>query len=259
MLTMERKEEVVVVRMEHGKVNALDLEMCRGLTAQFRELEQRAERAVVLTGRKSVFSAGVDLLQVLDGGSSYVRPFLAAFHEFCATLFGFPKPLVTAINGHAIAGGCVLACTADRRIMARGSGRVGIPELRVGVPFPTAPLEIMRFATPARHFPHLLYGGATVETDAAVDRGLVDEVVDPEILLGRAVGTAQEMAAMGAENFRLTKSQIRSPILEAIEHGHRETGAAVERIWCSDSTMAAIQDYVSRTFKRADPEVTSQE
>ena len=249
MLKVEQQDGVAVVRMERGKVNALDLELCEELTTRFRDLAQGEADAVVLTGKGTVFSAGIDLLRVLDGGPPYVQRYLVVFHHFCRTLFAFPRPLVAAVNGHAIAGGCVAACAADRRIMARGSGRVGIPELRVGVPFPAAPLEILRFAVPARHFQQLLYGGATVESKEAVECGLVEEVVEPDELLDRAVAVARDLAAMGAENFRLTKQQIRAPVLERMERGQRDTHATVERIWCSDDTLAAIRDYVSRTFK----------
>jgi len=249
MVNVEQQGGVAVVRMEQGKVNALDLELCEELTARFRDLAQGEADAVILTGTGKVFCAGVDLLRVLDGGPSYVQRYLVVFHHFCRTLFTFPRPLVAAINGHAIAGGCVVACAADRRIMARGSGRVGIPELRVGVPFPAAPLEILRFAVPARHFQQLLYGGATVETDEAVECGLVEEVVEPDDLMDRALEAARDLAAMGQQNFHLTKQQIRAPILECMERGHAANHATIERIWCSDATMAAIRGYVSRTFK----------
>jgi enoyl-CoA hydratase len=192
---------------------------------------------------------------VLDGGAPYVQRYLVVFHHFCRTLFSFPKPLVAAINGHAIAGGCVVACSADRRIMARDSGRVGIPELRVGVPFPAAPLEILRFAVPARHFQQLLYGGATVETGEAVECGLVEEIVEPHHLMTRSLEAARDLAAMGAENFRLTKHQIRAPVLRRIERGYEETHETVQRIWCSAATLNAIRDYVSSTFK---PSASSQ-
>src|ERR1700722_9898216 len=96
-------------------------------------------------------------------------------------LFGaasfLPMSLVAALNGHAIAGGCVLACCADRRIMAQGSGRIGITELLVGVPFPALAFEIVRFAVPARYLPEFTFGAATYDTDAALQRGCVDAVV----------------------------------------------------------------------------------
>jgi enoyl-CoA hydratase len=250
MIAVEQQDGLALMRMEHGKVNALDVELCEGLTAKLEELEADPAPAVVLTGHGNVFSAGVDLLRILEGGAPYVRRFLPAFHRFFEVLFSFPKPLVAAINGHAIAGGCVVACTADRRIMGRETGRVGIPELRVGVPFPAAPVEIIRFAVPARHFPDLIYGGALVETGEAVERGLVDEVVEPGRVLERSLAVAADLASMGAARFRLTKSQIRGPARERIRSEHQRTAAAVEEIWCDDATLAGIRDYVSRTFRR---------
>ena len=86
-------------------------------------------------------------------------------------LFAFPKPVVAAVNGHAIAGGCILVCAADWRLMAREPGRIGIPELLVGVPFPVVPLEIMRFATQASQLQALAYRGLTLAAGDALHNG----------------------------------------------------------------------------------------
>ena len=126
-----------------------------------RACEQSAAGALVITGQGKMFSAGVDLPRLVEGGAAYVREFLPAMNHAFETLFAFPKPLVVAVNGHAIAGGCVMACCADYRIMAREPGRIGIPELLVGVPFPVVPLEIVRFATPPQHLQALIYRGLT--------------------------------------------------------------------------------------------------
>ena len=97
-----------------------------------------------------MFSAGVDLLKVVDGGAVYVRMFLPVFRRVFESLFDYPKPVVAAVNGHAIAGGCVLACAADHRVMAAGTARIGMPELLVGVALPTVALETVRCACPSR-------------------------------------------------------------------------------------------------------------
>ena len=87
--------------------------------------------------------------------------------------------MVAAINGHAMAGGCVLACAADRRLMARDAGRIGVTELLVGVPFPAAAMEIMRCATAPQYFEDAIFSGATYTPPEAVARGLVHDIVDP--------------------------------------------------------------------------------
>jgi len=236
--------------MAHGKANALDLEFCEALTAQLDECQRSPSTgALVLTGTGRMFSAGVDLPRVVDGGASYVRLFLPAVNRTFQTLFAFPKPVVAAVNGHAIAGGCVMACAADARLMAREGGRIGIPELLVGVPFPVVPLEIMRFAAPPQYMQSLAYRGLTLAADEALQHGLVDTVTDPDRLLDEAVAAAESLAALPALAFALTKAQLREPSLRRMSAG-ASIDAAVQDVWASAGTLAAIRDYVARTFKK---------
>ena len=120
-----------------------------------------------MTGRGNVFSAGVDLFKVLDGGGAYLDTFLPALHDALLRLFSLPRPVVAAINGHAIAGGCVLACTTDLRVMAEGDARIGMPEVRVGVPFPAAIFEFVRAAVGPRWLSEIVYLGRTYTPEAA--------------------------------------------------------------------------------------------
>ena len=114
----------------------------------------QAKSALVITGQGKIFSAGVDLKRLSKEGAAYIRKFLPALDKLYDAVFFHPKPVVAAVNGHAVAGGAVLACCADRRIMARAGGRIGVTELLVGVPFPALAFEIVRFcgaaALPAR-------------------------------------------------------------------------------------------------------------
>src|SRR5208282_1129305 len=123
---------------------------------------------------------------------------------------------VAAINGHAIAGGCVLAACADRRIMAREGGRIGVTEILVGVPFPALAFEIVRFAVPPRHLPEFTLSGATYATDAALQRGWIDEIAEPADLLEDAIAVAQELALLSPAAFAQTKKQIRQAVSERL-------------------------------------------
>jgi enoyl-CoA hydratase len=251
MIELSSQDGVAILRMADGKANTMSIDFCEAMTQRFEEVRISSARAVVITGSGRIFSAGVDLLRLLEGGRPYIRKFLPALSTMLETVFSHPKPVVAAINGHAVAGGCVLACAADRRLMAREAGGIGVTELLVGVPFPAIAMEIMRHATAPQYFEDTIFGAETFPPPDAVARGLVDELVDPAGLLDRAVATAKALSALPPEAYVLTKRQTRQPVLERLESVGRAIDAAVEEIWTAPETLERIRDYVSRTFKKA--------
>jgi enoyl-CoA hydratase len=251
MLHRTDRNGVALIRLEHGKAQALDLELAAAITECLEQLDRdETVRALVITGTGSIFSAGVDLYRLLAEGPSYVRAFVPALVGAFQRLFGFSRPVIAAINGHAIAGGCVLAAACDYRVMARGDGSIGVPELRVGVPFPLVAIEILRFATSAAHLQELLYRGKTYGVDEAYGRGLVDEVVTPESLLERASEVAELLASEPAARFRITKRQLRGPTLDAIRRHAPETEADVIAEWERPATLEAIRRYLDDVRRR---------
>ena len=240
-ISSETAGPVTILRMNHGKANAFDLKLLAALSALFTDL--RAAPAVVLTGTGAIFSAGVDLYQVAAGGRAYLDEFLPALRRTFDLLFSFPRPLVAAINGHAIAGGCVLAETADHRVMSGGSGRIGVTELLVGVPFPLGALEIMRYGA-GNALPAMVNSGKTLAPERALELGLVDEVAEPEVTIDRAVAAAAGLAAVPARSFELTKLELRRPYLEAIRQRSAVVDPDVDAAWKSDAALKAIDLYV---------------
>jgi enoyl-CoA hydratase len=241
---------IAIITMAQGKANALDFEFCNALASGFAALRGAEVRAVVLTGQGGIFCAGVDLKRLSEGGADYVRKFLPALHRLYDAVFHFPKPLVVAINGHAIAGGAVLAACADRRIMAREAGRIGVTELRVGVPFPILAFEIVRFAVPPRYLTEFTLGAQTYATDAALHKGWIDEVVEPAELMSRAFAVAQGYAALSPAAFAQTKMQIRQAATERMRHTGASTDRAVTEIWMAPETLGFVRDYVEKTLNK---------
>src|SRR6185295_12866499 len=121
MIELEERGPVTILRMARGKGNSLDLEFSGRLDEALRDIEKGPARAAVITGQGSVFGAGVDLQAILTGGRDYVRSFVAQMGPAFERLAVFPKPLVAAVNGHAIAGGAIIMFACDQRILARGS------------------------------------------------------------------------------------------------------------------------------------------
>jgi enoyl-CoA hydratase len=216
VIELERDGEVAIVRLAHGPVNAMDVELCDAVAAQFRALVTDPARAVVVTGKGRAFSAGADLRRFLAEGEPYARRFVPALNGMFRAVFELAKPVVAAVNGHAIAGGCVLAACADVTLMA--SGRIGVPELAVGVPFPRVAMEVVRFAVGDVTARRLMLGAQTYPVDEAVALGLVDEVVPVDDLLARAVGRARTPAtAVPPDTFAFTKQQLRRDACERMD------------------------------------------
>jgi enoyl-CoA hydratase len=250
MFEREDREGIVTLRLSHGKASAMDLELMEGLEKQLDELAGPSTRAVILTGTGSIFSAGVDLFRVVNEGDDYVARFLPRLASAIRKLFEFPKPVVAATNGHAIAGGCILVAACDYRLMSAGTGRIGVPELLVGVPFPAFAIEVVRFVVPRERLQEVVYTGRTFLPDEAREKGLVDEVVEASLLESRSLEIAHQLASIPPESFRLTKRQLRVSALSHAEHLGSWSDAEALAVWSSPATRERIGQYLEKTVGR---------
>jgi enoyl-CoA hydratase len=249
MIEIEMSGSVAIVRIVRGKGNALNIELLEAFDRCLDTLAGPDTRAVVITGKGSVFGAGVDLSELVAGGQDYVRRFIPLLNQVFERLAKFPKPMVAAVNGHAIAGGAILMLACDQRIAANGSARFGLTEIQVGVPFPAWALEIARFATPVEHFQTLILTGRTWGPAEALARGLVDEVVEPERLLERALEVATELGALLPATYAATKLAVRRPLFEAVAASAPSEAEVVE-IWSSPRVLEQVSLFVERMIKR---------
>jgi enoyl-CoA hydratase len=230
---------IAILTLDSGPVNALDLELLSAVPGTFAAVADA--RAVVLTGSGRSFSAGVDLKRIIDGGLPYVEEFLPSLSLAMLTLFEHPKPVVAAINGHALAGGCVLAAACDIRLMSGGT--IGLAELAAGVPFPTVPLEIMRHAVgPA--LDAMVLGAGRLTPDQAASIGLVHEVVEPDQLLTAALRRAEGLCAAPPGVYALAKRQLHGPARERIDTVRPSDDPQVLKIWNSGETGHNLRSYL---------------
>lgn len=247
---IERSDDgdIAVLRLAHGPVNALDVELCEAVAAQFRALVDDPARAVVVTGSGRAFSAGADLRRVLDEGEPYVRRFVPALDELFRSAFELGKPVVAAVNGHAIAGGCVLAACADVTLMS--AGRIGVPELAVGVPFPRVGLEVLRYAVGDIATRTLVLGRQTYPVDEARTLGLVHEIVPADDLLSTAVDRARVLAvAIPPDTFAATKSQLRRDARERMDRYADEIDPVLD-LWIRRATDGWTAHYLDTVTRR---------
>ena len=245
---IERKDAdgIRVLKLAHGKVSAIDVELAEGLMTEMKTAMDPAVKAVIVTGSGSSFSAGVDLFRLIKDGPEYGRRFLPALDGLLHAVLTFPKPVIAAINGHAIAGGCILAAACDHRIMTEGNGRIGIPELAVGVPFPALPLQIMVARVADGPLRDLVFSGRTVQIDEARTLGLIDEKCPSGMLLDRAHEVAEKLIAIPSGAFAMTKEAFYSPILERTRQ-LADLDQRVAEAWLQQHTYDTIRAYLDKT------------
>jgi enoyl-CoA hydratase len=227
---------VTIVRFDNPPVNALDLDLLEVIIASMRSVEG----PVVITGAGRCFSAGVDLRALVDGGAEYAERFVAALSEAFLAVFDHPAPVVAAINGHAIAGGCVFAMCADVRLMSAGT--IGLTELAVGVPFPVAALETCRFVM-GTSVTRAALRANTIDADTALAQGWIDAVIPNDDLIPQAVATARELGQYSPAAFAATKRQLHQPARAAIDAGAK-TDAKVRASWISEETRTRIAGFL---------------
>jgi enoyl-CoA hydratase len=236
-MDVQRDDGVTTVRIDHPPVNAFNLGLVQDAVATIRAIDG----PIVLTGAGTCFSAGVDLRAILDGPPEYTDTFLAAVSEAFLTVFDHPAPVVAAVNGHAIAGGCVLAMAADVRLMS--SGLIGLSEVAVGVPFPVAALEICRYAM-GPSVTRAVLEADNIDAGTAAKRGWIDEIVAADDLLGRAVELARALGRHPATAYAAMKEQLHRHARAAIDAG-AELDANVRASWKSEETRGRISSFLN--------------
>ncbi|MFY9586387.1 MAG: enoyl-CoA hydratase/isomerase family protein [Actinomycetota bacterium] len=251
MIDFTRDGELAIVRFNNPPVNALGPEFMEEIIAGIDEAERSDARALIVTGEGIAFSAGADLFRVFDASREDLAGGIATMSRMFERLFRFPKPTVAAVNGHAIAGGAVLACACDYRVTSEGTHRIGFSELAVGVPFPRWALEILRFAVGAEHVRDLALVAATFSVDDAVTMGMIDEIVPAANLMGRAAATARRLARVPSETYALTKAALLKPAVENVERlGQKHDEDCVD-LWASGEVQSAIRAFLDRTVGKA--------
>jgi enoyl-CoA hydratase len=206
-MRLERQDDVAVLRMNDGRANAIGPPFLDGLDAAMDALGDA--RALVVVGVGSIFSAGLDLPRLIALDEREMQAFIARFSDVMLRLFALPLPVVAAVNGHAIAGGCVLALQADVRLCAERDGtKIGLNETALGIGLPSVVVETLRFRVPASSLVPLALEGRLVGPREAHALGLVDELVAPDALEARAVDRAR---ARRHPRRRLRAGQVAPP------------------------------------------------
>lgn len=210
----EVRDGIAVITMDDGKANALSHETIEALHACLDRAEREAQ-AILLTGREKRLSGGFDLT-VMTSTPEATRNLVTAGAELMLRLYMFPRPVVVACTGHALAAGAILLLVADTRIGAEGDFKIGLNEVAIHMTLPVFAVELARDRLSKRHFSAAVTQARIFDPVGAKDAGYLDASAQPEALLDTALDHARRLAALPDPAFRDTKRRERGATVKFI-------------------------------------------
>jgi enoyl-CoA hydratase/carnithine racemase len=251
-IRIERTGALVTARFDKARGNAIDEPFARELLEVAGQLAaDPGVRGVLLaSAHPKLFCPGLDLVTLLEYDRATMARFMGLFSEMVWALYSLPKPVVAAVGGHAVAGGCILALTADYRVLKRGGVQIGLNEVKVGVPLPWSVAVLLRASIPPTALSPVALLGRNFADDEALAVGLVDQLADADAFEDFCQARLEEFAEKDAAAVEITKGYLRDgPLREMRARESTEASAWLER-WFSDSTRERIRQIVAGMGKK---------
>jgi enoyl-CoA hydratase len=230
---------VRVLTLDRPPANAIDESLLRDLLTAVEEARiDDGVRAVILTGAGRFFCGGFDF-----GGphrdDDAQRRMRDLYRDSHLALLTLPKPTIAMLNGHATAGGFVLALACDHRLGGEGDWKCGLNEVAVGAGFPQAAVEIIRLRLPHARASELMLGAALYPAAEARRLGLVDELLAANVLDETTRHRARRLAAFPRESYAHTKACLVGDAADRIRSETEAAAAAAGAIWSAPESSAA--------------------
>jgi len=235
----DQTDGVRVLTFDRPPANAEDETLLGDLQAALAAAEaEDAVRAVVLTGAGRFFCAGFDLSAPRRDGEA-ARRLRTLFRETHLRLLALPKPTVAMVNGHAIAGGLVLALACDYRLGVEGDYRIGLNEVAIGASYPRVALEIVRLRLTHTRASELLLGAGLYPAGQAIRLGVVEELVPANGLEATVLRRAARLGAFPREAYAHTKAALVADAVARVVAETPEDEAAGAAVWTTPESRAA--------------------
>jgi len=240
-------EQIQILELRGGKANAMTTELLDTIERAVDDLERSPARAGVLVGYERFFSAGLPLPSLIDLDRPAMHAFMDRFARAMTRVYASEKPIVAAINGHAIAGGCVLALMCDWRIMADDAQlKIGLSETQLGLGLPAIALEPLRAQVPPAALVPITLEGRLFAPADAVAIGLVHALAPAGELVAHASARARQLAAIPATAVTQIRRALRTPVLEAIARTSQVETVRWLDTWFSDEARTRLRAMVEK-------------
>ena len=234
------------LKMNRPPVNAMHLELLLELRDALRAAPGEGCRAIVLSGREKVFSAGLDLPTLIALREGELEETVEVFFETMDALAGSPIPIAAAITGHAPAGGAVFSIFCDWRVMADGSFGFGFNEVAVGLTLPSIVHKAVVHAAGGRIAELMSVTGRIVGPREAMAMGLVDWVAQPEEVISRAIEHCKELLGLPQRAMDNTRTMARRELVEYVARNHRRDGTFFFEEWQRPETQGPLHEVVEK-------------
>ncbi|MCX5826426.1 MAG: enoyl-CoA hydratase/isomerase family protein [Deltaproteobacteria bacterium] len=239
---VEKTDGIAKVILSRGKVNAINEFVIDELTACFKELAGDAQtRAVIISGQGKFFTYGFDIPEFLNYKKDEFLRYLTKFTDFYGDVFLFPKPVIAALNGHTMAGGCMIAIACDYRIMVSGKAKMSLNEINFGSSLFAGSVEIIKLWLGQKNAETAVYNGAMYTAEEAFQLGLIHQVCTEADLEANARGIAKQFAAKDGVAFRSIKHLLRKPLADEIKKREKDSLLEFVDIWYSENTWNNLQ------------------
>lgn len=246
MLELNDHGRVREIRLSRPPANALNGPLIDALTAELNTASTECD-AVVLSGLPGMFSAGLDVPELIELDRPAFTEFWHRFIGVQKTIARMPVPIVFALTGHAPAGAVVLAVLGDYRIMPKGPFKTGLNEVHIGLVVPEPPFEALTQLIGQRAAETMITDGELMTSDQAAEIGLVDEVAEsPGEVVPRALEWCEAHLSLPREAMLATRSLARRHLHEIFEHYDEARGDQFIDIWFSDATRDRLRGLVAK-------------
>jgi enoyl-CoA hydratase/carnithine racemase len=234
---------IATVTLNRPKVNAINEPVAQELLARLHDLAaDSGVQAVILTGQGSFFSFGLDIPEFLGYTKDAFIRFVTTFAELYTYLFEYPKPVIAALNGHTVAGGCMIASACDARVMVSGKGRISLNEINFGSSLFPGSAVMLQYCVGTRNAEIVAFTGAMFSPEEAQKLGLVDQVVTEEDLYPTVNALAEQCAKRHAPAYQSIKMLLRKDTAEEMKRKDNLYRDKMVDIWYSEHTWKQLQN-----------------
>lgn len=246
MLEIIDHAPILELRMARPPVNALSPALTQALNQAVRDAPGQGYRAIVLSGSPGLFSAGLDVPALLALDHAGITAFWSDFFQLMAALARSPIPIVAAITGHSPAGGAVLSLFCDYRVMAVGAFKIGLNEVQVGLTVPEVIQLALKRLLGAHRAERLMVAGTMIDSETAVQIGLVDELAEIDQVIERAMEWCRMHLALPPEAMSSTRRIARRDLAELMGDARRYPAEEFADSWFSAETQSTLQALVAK-------------